>query len=97
MKSVFVDTAALIAMGDKGDRFHVQALKIRENLRKAQKDFVTTDAVILELASYFGQSHRKSSAIELIEAITQSKKWKSISVDDGLMKRGFTQYKQRVD
>lgn len=56
MISVFVDTAALIAMGDKGDSFHHQSLTIRDELRKYQRDFVTTNAVILELASYFSQS-----------------------------------------
>lgn len=53
MNSVFVDTAALIAMGDRGDRFHHQAVRIRDELKIARTDFVTTDAVILEFASYF--------------------------------------------
>ncbi len=53
MKSVFVDTAALIAMGDKSDKFHHQALRIRDELNISRTDFVTSSAVVLELASYY--------------------------------------------
>lgn len=97
MKPVFVDTAALIAMGDIGDQFHYQAMMVREELKKSQKDFVTTNAVILELASYFCQSHRRSTAIKLIETITKSDKWNCITIDDTLMQRGFARYKQMTD
>lgn len=41
MKNVFVDTAALIAMGDKDDHFHQKALTIKNELKKSQKGFVT--------------------------------------------------------
>jgi len=97
MKPVFVDTAALIAIGDKRDQFHYQATRVKNELKKSQRNFVTTNAVILELASYFSQSYWRSIAVELIETINQSKKWKCITVDDTLMERGFTRYKQMSD
>ncbi|ODS30099.1 MAG: hypothetical protein SCARUB_04791 [Candidatus Scalindua rubra] len=97
MNTVFVDTAALIALGDKGDHFHSQAMQIRNDLRKSRSSFMTTNAVILELASYFSQSHRRTLAIELIETIYGSKKWKCITLDDGLMMKGFNRYKQISD
>jgi len=46
MKSVFVDTAALIALGDKGDGFHRKALIVRDEMKESQRNFVTTNAVI---------------------------------------------------
>ena len=97
MKPVFVDTAALIAMGDKGDLFHNQAMMVKDALKKSRRNFVTTNAVILELASYFSQSIWRSTAIKLIETINQSKKWQCITVDDTLMQRGFARYKQMSD
>lgn len=97
MKSVFVDTAALIALGDNNDRFHFQALEVRNELKKYHQKFVTTNAVILELASYFSPSNARSSAIALIEAIDQSLKWDSLIIDDSLMKRGLELYKRMSD
>jgi len=34
MMPVFADTAALIALGDRGDSFHYQAIAVRDELRK---------------------------------------------------------------
>jgi predicted nucleic acid-binding protein len=39
----------------------------------------------------------KSSAIKLIEAVRQSKKWKSIFIDEKLLNRGFELYRQMKD
>lgn len=97
MTPVFADTAALIALGDRGDNFHHQAIAVRDELRKYRRNFVTTDAVILELASYFSQSDNRRIAIALIEAINQSKKWKNIPTERLLIKRGFERYKKMSD
>jgi len=97
MMPVFADTAALIALGDRGDSFHYQAIAVRDELRKNHRNFVTTDAVILELASYFSQSDKRTIAISLIETINQSKKWKNIPIERLLIKRGFERYKKVAD
>ncbi len=97
MNRVFVDTAGLIAIGDKGDIFHSQAIQIREKLRTSWTNFITTSAVIIELAGYFSKSHQKNSAIVLIETINRSKKWTCISIDKPLIQRGFERYKQMSD
>lgn len=94
MMPVFADTATLIALGDS---FHYQAIAVRDELRKNHRNFVTTDAVILELASYFSQSDKRTIAISLIEAINQSKKWKNIPIERLLIKRGFERYKKVAD
>jgi len=94
---VFADTAALIALGDRGDSFHHQAIFVRDELKKNNRNFVTTDAVILELASYFSQSDRRIIAISLIEALNQSPKWKNIPIERLLIKRGFERYKKAAD
>ena len=39
MKFVFVDTAALIAIGDKGDRFHDLAIETENELKKSGATF----------------------------------------------------------
>ena len=39
----------------------------------------------------------KSSAIKLIEAVRQSKKWEGIFIDEKLLNRGFELYRQMKD
>ena len=97
MTFVFVDAASLIAIGDKRDRFHQQALAINEELIKSKVKFLTTDAVVLEIAGYFSQSKRRSTAVALIETIKHSRKWKCIAVDETLMNRGLDRYRNMAD
>lgn len=97
MKRIFVDTAALIAMGEKTDKFHKKALEVRNELKTSQSEFVTTNAVIFELAGYFCLSQKRGTASRLTEAINQSKKWDCITIDENLMKKGLALYKKMSD
>jgi len=51
MKSIFVDTSALIAIGNRRDTFHSQAIEMREKLKESQISYVTTSAILLELGN----------------------------------------------
>ncbi len=49
MKPIFVDTSALIALGNKKDSFHQQAIQIRNQLKAQNRKFITTNAVRVNL------------------------------------------------
>jgi len=97
MKRVFVDTSALIAIGNKRDTFHCQALGVKDDLKRSKRDFITTSAILLEFGNAFSPVSLKSSAIKLIEAVRQSKKWEGIFIDEKLLNRGFELYRQMKD
>ena len=97
MRRIFVDTAALIALGNKQDDFHVAAIKIRNNFKQKQVHFVTTSGVLLEFANAFSRISLKSTAISFIEAITMSPKWTCITIDNIIFNQGFNLYKQVQD
>ncbi|MBF0399065.1 MAG: type II toxin-antitoxin system VapC family toxin [Desulfobacterales bacterium] len=97
IKPIFVDTSALIAIGNKRDFFHEQAVKIKDDFRRSNRSFVITSAVILEFGNAFCPVNLKSSAIKIIESIMQSKKWKNINVDEKIINKAFEFYKQMKD
>lgn len=97
MKSIFVDTSALIALGNKRDTFHLSAVKIRDELKQQQIHFVTTSAILLEFGNAFSPISLKSTAITLIEAIKISKKWTYITIDELIFNQAFALYKQVQD
>ncbi|MFQ5456092.1 MAG: type II toxin-antitoxin system VapC family toxin [Nitrospirota bacterium] len=97
MKPIFVDTSALIAIGNKRDFFHSQAVKVRNELKNSQRIFVTTSAILLELGNAFCSAKLRPSAIKLIEAINHSKKWKCVIVNGVLIEQGFQKFKQMQD
>ncbi len=96
-KYVYVDTAALIALGNKTDSLHRLANQINQRLIAEQYTFLTTNAVILELANAFSRVRYKPLVISLIEAIQQSPKWHYLTIDETLMAQGLSLFKQQLD
>ncbi|MEE4358874.1 MAG: PIN domain-containing protein [Desulfococcaceae bacterium] len=97
MKPVFVDTSALIAIGNRRDSFHPQAVKVRNELKRSQRNFVTTDAVLLEFGNAFSAVRLRPVAVKMIEAVRDSKKWNCIATDRILIDRGFQKFRQLMD
>ncbi|MCP4107343.1 MAG: type II toxin-antitoxin system VapC family toxin [Desulfobacteraceae bacterium] len=97
MKPVFVDTSALIAIGNRRDAFHSQAVKIKDELKKSGRNFVTTNAVLLEFGNAFSPVNLRPVAVKMIEAVRASKKWECVSTDDTLVERGFQKFRQIKD
>lgn len=94
---VFVDTSALIAIGNKRDAFHAQAREVNDQLIQSNSFFVTSSAILLEFGNAFSTVNLKPFSIRLIDAIMQSKKWKSVVVDENIMNDSFDLYKQMID
>jgi predicted nucleic acid-binding protein len=69
MKRIFVDTSALIAIGNKRDSFHLQAITIKNELKCNNTYFATTSAILLEFGNAFSSILLKPVAIQFIEAI----------------------------
>lgn len=96
-KYVYVDTAALIALSNKTDGFHQLASQVNQQLIAEQYTFLTTNAVILELANAFSRVRYKPLVISLIEAIQYSAKWHYLTIDETLMAQGLSLFKQRLN
>ena len=97
MKPVFVDTAALIAIGNRRDAFHQRALNINEELDRSRKKYVTIGAIFLEFGNAFSQITLKPTAIQIMEAIRRSEKWHYIDIDEDLMQKGYELYTRMDD
>jgi len=97
MKPIFVDTAALIALGNRRDYFHKQATRLFEQFVVAQQQFITTNAVLLELTNAFSAVAYKSVALQLIHLIRASNQWELVFVDRSLMERGLQRFAQCAD
>lgn len=97
MKPIFVDTSALIALGNKRDSFHQSAIKINHQLKAQNRNFITTNAVLLEFGNAFSSLNLKPVAISLIKAIKISPKWEYLLVNELLFDQAFSLYEKMND
>jgi uncharacterized protein len=97
MTRVFVDTAALVALGNRQDQWHSQAVKVSRQLTLSGCRFVTTDAVLLEVGNTFSRAAYKSVALRLIESARRSPRWQCLAVDRDLFDRGLALFRQMSD
>jgi len=97
MQPIFVDTSALIALGNQRDLFHAKAHEVKKNYVKAKRRFITTSLVIVEFCNTFSNCKFRKTAIEMVETIYQSDKWIYINVDKDLMDKGFELFKRMED
>lgn len=95
--TIFVDTAVLIALGNKQDNCHHQVVSLMGQLTQAKRQFLTTHAVLLELANTYSKVRYKPLAIKLINVINHSPAWQVIPIDNLLMQRGLELFTQRRD
>lgn len=92
----FVDSFALIALGNEDDEFHEQAKEVKRQLRKERYGFVTSTAILLEYGNAFSPPHLRSLALQTIQAIERSKSWECIKADT-MFDEGLALFKNRPD
>ncbi|KHD07801.1 hypothetical protein PN36_27980 [Candidatus Thiomargarita nelsonii] len=97
MKPIFVDTVALIALGNQRDNLYEKAHKIQKQLATMPVQFVTSNLVIAEYCNAFSAIKLRPIAIATIESIFVSKRWQYIHIDENLMEQSYLLYKQMTD
>ncbi len=97
MNLIFVDTSALISLGNKRDRYHQEAINIFNSLILSKTFFITSNAVLFELGNTFSAVRYKSIALSIIEMINHSNSWDIITLDKLLMNRGIDKFRIMKD
>lgn len=94
---VYVDTAALVALVHKRDSFHKKAVAVYKKLLKQNTRFITTNAVLLEVANTFSRSSQRALAISLFRLVDDSPSWDSLPVDRKWFTEGMELFQKRDD
>lgn len=94
---VFMDTAALIALGNSRDTLHETANQIRQQLVKRRSRFLTTNLIIAEFCNSFSAVRLRPTAIQIVDSIYQSSYWECLHIDPIWMRKGLELFKQMDD
>ncbi len=99
-ETVFWDTAAFLALGNRDDRLHQSAVAASQKLSREQALVLTTDAVLTEIANAFSRAAWRPMAGRLISAVQQSADMGLaliVHVDHSLWQRGWQLFLDRLD
>ena len=97
---VFWDTAAFVALGNRDDALHDDAVSVSEELASRGSLVLTTDAVLTEVANTFSRAAWRSMARGLIEAVRESVEAgvaEIVHVDESLWLQGWRLFVERPD
>ena len=97
MPTVFVDTAAWLALINTRDLLHNQAKQAMSELRDGNYTLTTTEFVLLEVANALCAAAWRSKAIKLIDGLRYQPKLRIIAADSTLLSDGWYLYSSRLD
>jgi len=94
LTEAFVDTSFVIALINKSDQYHNQALQLAARFDK--RPVVTTDAVLLEIGNALARNF-KAQSVQIIEHFVHSDEVHVISLNSELFRRAFELYRTHDD
>lgn len=100
MKSVFIDTAGWLALGNKSDEWHAPAVKIYQQIAREKWYRLTTDAVIVEACNALRKPPLRPLALVLTDNIYKAERWghlEIVHVTPELIERGLELFRERKD
>ena len=93
-RRTFVDSLFVIALVNRRDQYHDQALALAASLRG--EPLLTTDAVLLEIGNGLARTYKKE-AVAILEELRTADELKIVHLTPDLFDRAFHLYKTRQD
>ena len=94
MNQIFVDTGFIIALVNKRDQYHQQAVELAN--RYSDYPLITTDAILLEVGNALVRNYKRQ-AIEVIEQYLDDDEIEVVSLTPLLFYLALTRYKMYQD
>ena len=99
-ETVFWDTAAFVALGNRDDELHLEAVSVSQELATQRAFIITTDAVLTEVVNTFSRAAWHPVAQHLVESVRTSavlELAEVVHVDAELWQRGWQLFLGRSD
>jgi predicted nucleic acid-binding protein len=100
LETIFWDTAAFVALGNRDDALHEAAVAVSQELAREEALVLTTDAVLTEVVNTFSKAAWRPMAKRLIEVLQQSVEVsvaQVVHVNETLWQRGWQLFLERPD
>jgi uncharacterized protein len=94
LPEVFVDTSFVVALVNRSDQYHTQALELASLFDR--RELVVTDAVLLEIGNALARSF-KAASIQILSDFLTSDEVRIVHLNAELFQRAFEMYKSHGD
>jgi hypothetical protein len=94
LAEAFIDTSFVIALTNKSDQYHAQALTLAAAFDK--KPLITTDAVLTEIGNALARNFKEAS-VQIIEYFLNSDEVEIVPLNPELFRRAFELYRSHAD
>lgn len=94
LNQIFVDTGFIIALVNKRDQYHQQAVELAN--RYSDYPLITTDAILLEVGNALVRNYKRQ-AIEVIEQYLDDDEIEVVRLTPQLFYQALTRYKMYQD
>lgn len=94
MAEAFIDTSFVVALVNKRDQYHAEALKLASQFD--QQSLITTDVILLEIGNALARNF-KDASIQIIEHFLTSDEVKIVPLNAQLFGRAFELYRSHAD
>ncbi len=93
-KSLFIDTSYILALLNAQDEFHCQAVSLADKL---DGSFMTTEAVLTEIANALAKPQWRALAIDTINNLRDDNDVEVVSITPKLFSKAMEFYASRMD
>ncbi len=94
---IFADTGYFVALLNRRDSLHEQALALAMRWEKNHRTFVTSDAVLIELANFFARSALRGAVHAAVQEIRAARGWTVVPIEPKLLARSEARYGTHLD
>ena len=93
----FVDASGWIALVNRNDALHQQAVRLFQQRLDEGRGFVTSSVVLLEVGNWLSPVPLRPLASRLLERIEHSQRIEVVELTSELCRKGWQLYGQRAD
>lgn len=94
---LFVDTGYLVALINRRDGLHAQAVALAQSWQEGERALLTTDGVLIEFGNFFSKSPLRALCLTSIRRIRRDRGWHVEPLNEDLIKRGEARYGAHPD
>lgn len=94
---ILVDTGYFVALLNRRDALHDQALSLASRWQKKNRVLLTSDAVLIELANFFARSPLRGVVHGALQKIRVARDWTVVPINSKLLARAESRYGGHLD